>query len=185
MPQQTTPEHSGETISIFKVRPRDERGIAVTLPAQRTDGRFEDRHTAYHDNLSPPVEWREVEGAQYYALIVEDPDAPREQPFVHWMIWDIPGALTRLDEGLPNDPALVTPQSAIQGKNDMGGYGWFGPRPPRGHGVHHYYFQLFALDGPLEMGPDTPLIELLNALKAHTIAEGEAMATYDAPELSS
>ena len=49
-------------------------------------GRFEDRHTAYHDNLSPAVEWEDVPGAQHYALIVEDPDAPREKPFVHWMV---------------------------------------------------------------------------------------------------
>jgi Raf kinase inhibitor-like YbhB/YbcL family protein len=185
MAQHQTPEHSGETITLFKVKPRDERGIAVTLPAQGPDGRFEDRHTAYYDNISPPVAWQDVEGAQYYALIVEDPDAPREKPFVHWMIWNIPGELNALSEGLPNNPNLVTPQAATQGCNDRGGYGWFGPLPPRGHGPHRYYFQLFALDAPLEMDPDTSLDDLLNALKAHTIAEGEAMATYEAPELTS
>lgn len=183
MADQTTPEHSGETITIFKVQARDPRGVAVTLPAQGPDGRFADEHTAYHDNLSPPVEWKEIEDAEAYALIVEDPDAPREHPFVHWMIWNIPRGHTRLPQGLPNDPVLITPQTAVQGKNDMGGYGWFGPLPPRGHGVHRYYFQLFALDSMLEMGPDTPLNELLNALKGHTIAEGEAMAAYEAPEL--
>ena len=31
------------------------------------------------------------------------------------------------------------------------------------------------------MGPDTELKELLNALKARTIAKGEMMATYEAP----
>jgi Raf kinase inhibitor-like YbhB/YbcL family protein len=183
MAQEPHPEHSGETITILKVQPRDQRGVAVTLPTQTPDGRLPDRCSAYHDNISPPVEWEEVEGAEYYALIVEDPDAPREQPFVHWMIWNIPGTLTALREGLPNDPHLVTPQAATQGKNDRGGYGWFGPLPPRGHGLHRYYFQLFALDGPLEMGPDTPLIELLNALKAHTVADGEVMGTYEAPEM--
>jgi phosphatidylethanolamine-binding protein (PEBP) family uncharacterized protein len=29
--------------------------------------------------------------------------------------------------------------------------------------------------------PDTPLIELLNALKGHTLAKGEMVATYEAP----
>lgn len=178
-----TEQHSGETISIFKVRPRDDRGMEVNLPAQKVDGSFEDRHTGYHDNISPTVEWEEVEGAEYYALIVEDPDAPREHPFVHWMIWDIPGGLTALPEGLPNSGGLISPQNAIQGKNDMGMYGWFGPKPPRGHGVHRYYFQMFALDSALEMGPETPLQDLLSALKGHTIAEGEAMATYEAHEL--
>lgn len=183
MAQASHPQHSGETITIFKVQPRDPRGVTVTLPAQTVEGRFEDRHTAYHDNLSPPVEWEAVEGAEAYALIVEDPDAPREHPFVHWMIWNIHHATTSLPQGVPTDREPVSPQFAVQGKNDMGGYGWFGPLPPRGDGVHRYYFQLFALDQRLEMGPDTPLKELLNALKGHTIAEGEAMATYEAPEM--
>ena len=26
-----------------------------------------------------------------------------------------------------------------------------GPAPPRGHGVHHYHFRLYALDQPLEV----------------------------------
>jgi Raf kinase inhibitor-like YbhB/YbcL family protein len=185
MAHPTAPEHSGESITIQKIRARDQRGIAVTLPGATPEGRFEDRHSAYHDNLSPAVEWEDVPGAQYYALIVEDPDAPREKPFVHWMVWDIPGGINQLPEGLPNNSTLVSPQSVIQGRNDRGGYGWFGPLPPRGHGVHRYYFQLFALDAALEMGPDTPLIDLVNALKAHTIADGEAMATYEAPELAS
>ena len=70
----------------------------------------------------------------------------------------------------------------MQGRNGHEGYGWFGPRPPVGHGVHRYYFQVFALADTIDMGADTPLEELLNALKAHTLATGEMMATYEAPE---
>ena len=69
----------------------------------------------------------------------------------------------------------------VQGLNDAGGCGWFGPRPPAGHGVHRYYFQIFALDDFIPMDEDTPLKELLNALKANTIAKGEMMMTYEAP----
>jgi phosphatidylethanolamine-binding protein (PEBP) family uncharacterized protein len=63
----------------------------------------------------------------------------------------------------------------------MGGHGWFGPRPPAGHGVHRYYFQVFALNAEIDMGPGAELKELLNALKARTLAKGEMMATYEAP----
>ena len=182
MAQQQRPDHSGERITIQKVHPRDPAGITVFSRSQGSDGRLADRHSAYYDNISPPLEWTPVNDARAYALIVEDPDAPQEQPFIHWMIWNIPGEARSLQEGLPNSPDLITPQNAVQGRNGRGGHGWFGPRPPSGHGVHRYYFQLFALDEPLEMGPERPLIELLNALKAHTIAEGEMMATYEAPE---
>jgi phosphatidylethanolamine-binding protein (PEBP) family uncharacterized protein len=140
------PDHSGQSISIMRVDPIYDTGVLVTCPVQEADGRLPDRHSAYHDNISPPLRW-----------------------------------LNAIPEGLGNDKRLITPQGAIQGKNDAGGYGWFGPRPPAGHGVHRYYFQVFALDDWLEMGPDTPLHELLNALKGHTLAKGEMMATYEAP----
>jgi Raf kinase inhibitor-like YbhB/YbcL family protein len=175
------PEHSGETITTYKVDPILETGVTVICPVQEADGRLPDRHSAYHDNISPPLEWTNVPDVKAWAIIVEDPDAPQAQPFVHWMIWNLRPELTRLPEGLGNEPRLVTPQGAIQGRNGMHGYGWFGPRPPAGHGVHHYYFQVFALNDLLEMGPDTPLVELLNALKARTLAKGEMAATYEAP----
>jgi phosphatidylethanolamine-binding protein (PEBP) family uncharacterized protein len=41
---------------------------------------------------------------------------------------------------------------------------------------------VFALDDFLGMDADTPLAELLNALKGHTIAQGEMVATYEAPD---
>jgi len=177
----SAPNHSGEAITILKVQPREERGIILTSTSEGPDGKLDDRHSAYHDNLSPPLHWNEVEGAAAYALVVEDPDAPRTHPFVHWMIWNIPGQARSLPEGLANTPRLTTPHNAVQGRNDNGSHGWYGPRPPVGHGVHRYYFQMFALDQILDMGPDTTLPELLNALKGNTLAQGEMVATYEAP----
>ena len=175
------PEHSGESLTIMRVDPILDTGIVVTSTAQQPDGRLADRYSAYHDNISPPLRWTPVPDVKAWAIVVEDPDAPRDLPFVHWMAWNIQGELDGVPENMGNDPRLVTPQGAIQGRNDMGGYGWFGPRPPVGHGVHRYYFQVFALNDLIEMGPDTPLNELLNALKGRTIAKGEMMATYEAP----
>ena len=181
MAQNDTEHHSGESITIMRVEPREQTGIVLQTRSQGTDGRLADAHSAYHDNISPPLTWTRVPGAQAYALIVEDPDAPRELPFVHWMAWNIPGEAASLPEGIGNVAHPLSPQGMTQGKNDNGSYGWFGPRPPTGHGVHRYYFQIFALDEPLEMGANTPLEELVNALKAHTIAEGQMVATYEAP----
>jgi Raf kinase inhibitor-like YbhB/YbcL family protein len=175
------PEHSGQALTIQRVNPILDTGILVTCPVQEASGRLPDRHSAYHDNISPPLQWSSVPDVQAWAIVVEDPDAPQEEPFIHWMIWNIGGQTTALPEGIGNEPRLLQIQDAIQGRNGRGGYGWFGPRPPPGHGVHRYYVQVFALNERIEMGPDTPLNELLNALKARTIAQGEMMATYEAP----
>jgi Raf kinase inhibitor-like YbhB/YbcL family protein len=181
MSQTPQAEHSGEAITILKVEPILNTGVVVTTTAQGTDGRLEDRYSAYHDNVSPPLRWTAVPDAKAWAVIVEDPDAPQAHPFIHWMIWNIPGEARGLPEGLPNTAALVTPQGAIQGRNGQHGLGYFGPRPPVGHGLHRYYFQVFALDDTMDMGPETPLADLLNALKARTLASGEMVATYEAP----
>ena len=175
------PDHSGEAITIMKVDPILKSGIVVTTTAQQPDGKLEDRHSGYHENMSPPLRWTAVPDARSWAVIVEDPDAPQDQPFVHWMIWNIPGEARGLPEGLPNTPALVTPQGALQGRNGMHSPGYFGPRPPAGHGLHHYYFQVFALDDTIDMGPEDTLPDLVNALKARTLASGEMVATYEAP----
>lgn len=174
------PDHSGEAITILKVAAREPDAVVAPLStAQGADGALDPRYAADFDNVSPPISWARVPMAGAYALIVEDPDAPRDTPFLHWAIWNIPAASTALPEGIANDPRPVTPPGAVQGRNDMGLHGWFGPRPPAGHGAHRYYFQLFALDEPLDMDADTPLPDLTNALKAHTVAKGEMIATFE------
>ncbi len=178
---QKPPAHSGAAITILKIQPREQVGVAVSSEALNIDDTWPNRHSKYGDDLSPPLQWSEVEGAQTWALIVEDPDAPRELPFVHWMIWNIPGELTALPENIPNDAHPVTPQGAVQGVNDFGDVGYGGMRPPPGHGVHRYHFQLFAVDGRLDLGPDTDLQTLTDALKGRVIAQGELIGTYERP----
>ena len=82
---------------------------------------------------------------------------------------------------MPNNATLVSPQGAIQGRNDNDSAGYFGPRPPQGHGVHHYHFQIFALDGPLGLHADADLRALTNAMKGRVIADGELVGTFEAP----
>jgi len=185
MAQPTSPHltthSSGERLTIQKITPNEAGALVLRSPAVGNDDRIDDIHSAYYDNLSPALSWTARLEADAFALIVEDPDAPREEPFVHWMIWNIPGTATGLPQGIKRDlpPAL---KGAVQGRNSAGQIGYMGPRPPEGHGVHRYHFQLFALDGRLPEDPDTPLEELVNMLKAHTLAAGELVATYERPE---
>src|SRR6185437_8761848 len=180
--QMEHPERSPEALSLERITPR-EPGATLELLSDAIDttGAIDLRHSAYGDNLSPPLRWTPVAGAGAYAIIVEDPDAPMEKPFVHWMIWNIPGEVDQLAEGVPLGEHLVTPQNAVQGRNDNGSSGYYGPRPPAGTGLHHYHFQIFALDGPLTLHDNADIRALVGAMKGRVIADGELVGTYAAP----
>jgi Raf kinase inhibitor-like YbhB/YbcL family protein len=176
------PEHSPEALSLGRITPR-EPGATLELlsDAIGTDGVIDARNTAEGGNLSPHLKWTPVAGAGAYAIIVEDPDAPREKPFVHWLIWNIPGSLDSLPEGIPNNEDPVTPQGAVQAKNDNGSFGYFGPEPPPGTGLHHYHIQIFALDGPLTLKGDADIRALVNSMQGRVLADSELIGTVTAP----
>src|SRR5690606_4815553 len=63
------------------------------------------RHTAYGENLSPPLSWTGIPAdVGSYAVVVEDSDAPGPLPFVHWVLYNIPGDVSELPEGIAPRP---------------------------------------------------------------------------------
>ena len=47
-------------------------------------------------------------------------------------------------EAVGQQRQLKSPLGAVHGKNSKDEAGYMGPSPPRGHGVHHYRFHLYA-----------------------------------------
>jgi hypothetical protein len=182
MVQPRDPPAAGKTVSLALAHPRNPAAvIQVVSDALGADGGIDLRHSAYGDNLSPPLRWTPVEGARDYALILEDPDAPTARPFVHWLIWNIPADITTLPEGVAAEPHPPALSGALQGRNGAGSVGYHGPQPPAGSGVHHYHFQIFALDGPLDLGPGADIAALTRAMDGHVLADGELIGTYEQP----
>jgi hypothetical protein len=83
---------------------------------------------------------------------------------------------------LPENIAKTETGAAIaglrQGVNDFGRVGYGGPCPPRGHGVHHYHFRLYALDTELNLAPRIKRAQLDAAMKGHILAQAELVGTY-------
>ncbi|MBA3545792.1 MAG: YbhB/YbcL family Raf kinase inhibitor-like protein [Nannocystis sp.] len=131
------------------------------------------------DNLSPPLHWSTPPPqTRELLLICEDPDAPARHPFIHWML-RVPIAATRLPEGLPEVPEPRNVPGAVQGPNSAGRLGYYGMLPPPGHGPHHYYFEIFALDEELALPVRADHSELLAAISGHVIAEGHHIGLYE------
>src|SRR5207302_113753 len=127
------------------------------------------------DNISPPLKWSDAPaGTRSFALIVEDPDAPRGV-FRHWAAYDIPGNKCELDEGEGRQSSDLH-----QGSNSFGDLGYDGPQPPSGHGMHHYHFRLAALDvDHLKVEPEDRAETIWAAVQPHVLAETELIGTFE------
>ncbi|MGN6547943.1 MAG: YbhB/YbcL family Raf kinase inhibitor-like protein [Aureliella sp.] len=126
-------------------------------------------------NTSPPLTWTEQpKGTASFALICEDPDAPRGI-WTHWVLFNLPAATHQLAKGVPHDAKLAG--GALQGKNDFGKIGYGGPAPPPGK-PHRYFFRLYALSSLLKLQAGASRKEVLDAMKGHVLGETHLMGTY-------
>lgn len=154
--------------------------LQVTSPDLRAGRPMPRRHSAYGEDVSPAIEWSGApEGTQSFVVLMEDPDAKRQKPFVHWVAYDIPAESDSLPMAIPGAPRLEAPVAGmLQGKNGRGTVGYFGPRPPVGDPPHHYHFQVFALDRTLGLEPGASREEVVRAMAGRVLARGELVATY-------
>jgi Raf kinase inhibitor-like YbhB/YbcL family protein len=154
------------------------------IAAKYAAGRLDDEGSVgFSDNINPHLAWNELPpGTKSLALVCHDFDVPskgddvnkadREIPsdlprvdFFHWLLVDLPPAVTQISEGefsrgfTPRGkPGPAAAHGARQGLNDYTGwfagdteraghyFGYDGPFPPFNDSlVHHYVFTLYAL----------------------------------------
>lgn len=121
-------------------------------------------YTCKGQNVSPPLNILNVpKEARSLALIMHDPDAIGSD-FVHWVMWDISASTDTIN-------ANSVPVGAIQGPNSSGQNRYMGPCPPAGTGIHHYLFELYALDITLSLPKETNREQLRQAMKEHIVAQ--------------
>lgn len=107
-------------------------------------------------------------GTVELAVICHDPDAPLPSGFTHWTVYGIPADTASLD--------LRAPGVRV-GPNGIGQHSWFGPQPPAGHGLHHYYFWVYALSRPVEGSPTRE--EFLADCGDAIIEQARVMGTFE------
>ena len=163
--------------------------ISVTSSAFDHHGMVPESNSAYGENVSIGLTWADLpEGTQQLALICDDPIVVEigmmEQPFVHWVMYNIPASASGLPAGLPSDATLEMEglEGAVNGLNGLGRSGYFGPRPPANGQLHAYHFRVYALDDALNLEPGLGKAELLDAMNGHVLATGMLMGHYERKE---
>ncbi len=145
--------------------------LRISSPAFDGHRRIPERHTGDAEDVSPPLQWSGIpEGTKAFALVVHDPDAPLVDGFTHWVAYGIAGDADSLAEGADD---------VVSGTNSLGNQGYNGPAPPPGHGPHHYYFWVYALDDDLDLPPGLDRRALLEQIEDHVIEQARVIGTYE------
>lgn len=151
-----------------------EMELQLSSSAFEEGGMIPKQYTCDGADISPPLAWQNApDSAKSFALICDDPDAPRGT-WVHWVIFNIPADNTELPENIV--PQKELPNGAKQGTNDFRKIGYSGPCPPGG--VHRYYFKLYALDTMLDLKPGATKADLLKAMEGHILSLAQLMGKY-------
>jgi Raf kinase inhibitor-like YbhB/YbcL family protein len=149
--------------------------LGLTSPAFSEGFAVPQDCTADGRNVSPPLAWRDPPaGTVSFALICEDPDAPRGT-WTHWVLFNLPADVRELPPGVPLTPTLAT--GARQGTNSFGRIGYGGPSPPPGP-AHRYVFKLYALSGKLPLDTGATREQVLEAMRGLHLAEGRLIGVY-------
>lgn len=136
------------------------------------NGHIPPEYTCDGKNINPPIGVDNIpEGTKTLALIMEDPDAPR-QTFDHWLVWNIPPTEAITEESVPG----------ISGTNSFGNTGYGGPCPPSG--AHRYFFRVYALSKKLDLNAGASKEELQERMQDHILAQGELMGYYQKKQVS-
>ena len=125
-------------------------------------------HTCDGADMSPPLEISDAPaGTVSLALVMDDPDAPMGT-FDHWVVWNIPAATRRIEEG--SEP------EGVQGLTGFGKLGYGGPCPPSG--THRYRFTVYALDTELNLAAGSRKLKLEEEMEGHVLAQATLEGTY-------
>lgn len=161
--------------------------IAITIAGFADGGNIPAKY-AGQGAVSPAISWTAATvpmGTQSFVLLMHDPDPVLNRnaspDVTHWLVYNIPGNATMLPEGMPAGATL--PDGTQQAPGLTGQPAYFGPGPPAGHGVHHYTFELWALDTKLENIPTTNANDaraaVMNAMNGHVLGKGYYIGLFE------
>lgn len=142
------------------------------------------RYSQAGDEVSPPLAWSGApDSTRSFVLIVHDLDAAvgatGTDDMLHWMVWNIPGTVTSLPEGIAHGAQLADGARQIS----VSGPYYRGPAAPASGPVHHYVFELYALDTLLDVPavgatPAATRAAVMAAMAGHVRGKGVIVALY-------
>jgi Raf kinase inhibitor-like YbhB/YbcL family protein len=138
------------------------------------------------EGTSPAVSWSNVPpGTQSFVLHMHDLDVARNRTTddqVHWLVWNIPATTTSLPEGVPKGSQRPDGSFQISATGPV----YRGPGAPANGPLHHYMFEVFALDTKLDVQPAADAFEtrasVMKAMQGHILGKAVYGGLFKRPQ---
>ena len=146
------------------------------------------KYTQVEKQVSPALTWTNAPAAtQSFVMHMHDMEGSRQKTTddqLHWLVWNIPATTTSLPEGVPAGPDLKD-GSHQTSANGNGTYR--GPGAPAAGPLHHYVFEIFALDTKIDVpanaaDPFETRTRVMAAIQGHIIGKAVYMGLFHRPE---
>src|SRR5262245_5190650 len=138
------------------------------------------------EGTSPAINWANAPaGTQTFVLNMHDMDVVRNKTSddqAHWVVWNIPGTSTGLPEGVPKGSQLADGSYQISATGPV----YRGPGAPANGPLHHYVFEVFALDTKLDVQPTADAFEtranVMKAIQGHILGKAVYGGLFKRPQ---
>jgi len=138
------------------------------------------------EGTSPAMTWANVPaGTQSFFLHMHDLDLARNKTTddqAHWVFWNIPATATGLPEGVPKGSQLPDGSFQISATGPV----YRGPGAPASGPLHHYIFELYALDTKLDVKPAGDAFEtrvnVMKAIQGHILGKAVYSGLFRRPQ---
>jgi len=138
------------------------------------------------EGTSPALSWTNVPaGTQSFVLNMRDMDVARNKTTedqAHWVVWNIPATATGMPEGVPKGSQLPDGSYQISATGPM----YRGPGAAATGPMHHYMFELYALDTKLDVQPAADAFEtrtnVMKAMQGHVLGKAVYGGLFKRPQ---
>lgn len=135
---------------------------------------------------SPALHWENAPtGTKSFVLHMHDLDFVHNKTTddqVHWLVWNIPADKNGLPEGIPSGSELSDGSYQIS----VTGPVYRGPGAAANGPLHHYVFELFALDTILDVKPAADAFQtrakVMEAMQGHVLARSAYTGRFKRPQ---
>jgi Raf kinase inhibitor-like YbhB/YbcL family protein len=162
------------------------RPMTLTTTAFPDGGQIPAKYTQAGDQVSPALTWTNTPaGTVTFVLHMHDIDVARNKTTddqAHWVVWNIPGTATGLPEGVAKGETLPDGSHQISASGPV----YRGPGAPATGPLHHYVFEIFALDSKLDVAATADAFEtraaVMKALQGHVLGKATYVGLFRRPQ---